>query len=68
MSYPKPKKLTVIGVQNMVRMVGGKSQKVQVPVVFYGKLPNTFLECKELCGKKRLSGTARCEDHVKQYN
>lgn len=72
MSYPKPRKITVIGQQTMVRMVGGKSEKVQVPVVWYGQLPSDMRPdrpCKENgCSSLRLHGSSRCKDHVKQYN
>ncbi len=71
MSYPsRNRKITVIGVQNMRRLLpNGKEEKVQVPVIFYGKIPNTFLKCKEDgCKENRLSGTARCQKHVIQYH
>lgn len=69
MSYPKPRKKTVIGVQNVRRLTpDGKEVKDQIPVVLYGKLPNTMLPCKESgCKELRLSGTARCKNHVRNY-
>lgn len=69
MSYPKPCKKTLIGVQNARVITPSGEKNIQIPVIFYGKLPNTFQTCKESgCSNKRLSGTARCKDHVRQHH